>query len=69
MKKDEGWYADAPMPRALGIADGWGVRACAAALTVGLIFWLLFDQVFIEIFKRICEITEQKMFLLYRSEK
>ena len=28
--------------RALGIADGWGVRACAAALTVGLIFWFLF---------------------------
>ena len=23
-----------------GLADGWDVRACAAALTVGLIFWL-----------------------------
>ena len=28
----------------VGKADGWGVRACAVALTVGLIFWLLFDQ-------------------------
>ena len=27
-----------------GKADGWGEQACAAALTVGLIFWLLFDQ-------------------------
>ena len=25
-------------------ADGWGERASAAALTVGLIFWLLFYQ-------------------------
>ena len=25
-----------------GLADGWGERACAAALTVGLIFWFLF---------------------------
>ena len=27
-----------------GFADGWGVRACAAALTVGLIFCQLFHQ-------------------------
>ena len=27
-----------------GKADGWGERACAAALTVGLIFWILFYQ-------------------------
>ena len=27
-----------------GYADGWGVRACAVALTVGLIFWSLFYQ-------------------------
>ena len=27
-----------------GKADGWGVRVCAAALTVGLIFWLLFEH-------------------------
>jgi hypothetical protein len=27
-----------------GHADGWGEHACAAALTVGLIFLLLFDQ-------------------------
>jgi hypothetical protein len=26
-----------------GKADGWGVRAGAVALTVGLIFWLFFD--------------------------
>ena len=32
------------MTRALGIADGWGVQACAAALTVGLIFCQLFYQ-------------------------
>ena len=31
-------YGDA----CVGNADGWGVRACAVALTVGLIFWLLF---------------------------
>ena len=28
----------------VGKADGWGERACAAALTVGLIFWILFYQ-------------------------
>ena len=25
-----------------GNTDGWGEQACAVALTVGLIFWLLF---------------------------
>ena len=43
-----------------GKADGWGVRACAAALTVGLIFCRLFHQVHIEKLKQTCEITEQK---------
>jgi hypothetical protein len=28
----------------VGKADGWGEQACTAALTVGLIFWILFYQ-------------------------
>jgi hypothetical protein len=28
----------------VGLADGWGEHACAAALTVGLIFCTLFHQ-------------------------
>ena len=33
-----------PDDACVGIADGWGERAGAAALTVGLIFCRLFDQ-------------------------
>jgi len=38
-------YDHRPIDAACGSrADGWGVRACAAALTVGLIFCTLFHQ-------------------------
>ena len=33
-----------PYDVCVGNADGWGVRACAVALTVGLIFCRLFYQ-------------------------